>query len=136
MIDKLTKKQRSYCMSHNKGKDTKPEFFVRKLVFSLGYRYRLHKKNLLGCPDIVFGPRKKVIFVNGCYWHRHSCKKGQSLPETRRVFWRDKFDRTIQRDKDNYKELKRLGWGVLVIWECQLGKIEKLEHRIIRFLAN
>ena len=100
-MDNLTKEQRSYCMSRVKGRDTIAEFIVRKLIHSLGYRYRLHRRDLPGCPDIVFGTRKKVIFVNGCYWHRHKCKKGRSTPETRKDFWLDKFQRTAERDKIN-----------------------------------
>jgi DNA mismatch endonuclease, patch repair protein len=134
MSDVLTPLQRHTVMSHNKGKDTSPELFVRKIVCSLGYRYRLHKKDLQGCPDIVFPKRKKVIFINGCFWHRHSCKKGRSMPVTRKKFWQHKFEGTIKRDKKNKRELKKLGWKVLVIWECQIKKPEKVIYRITNFL--
>jgi len=134
MTDKLTQLQRHICMSHNKGKDTIPEIIVRKLTHSLGYRYRLHRKDLPGCPDLVFPSHKKVIFVNGCYWHRHSCKKGCSMPETKRLFWQSKFDKTIRRDEQNIKTLKKQGWDVLVIWECQLKDMEKAQNIIVKFL--
>ena len=136
MADKLTKRQRYICMSHNKGKDTKPELIVRKLIYSLGYRYRLHRKDLPGCPDIVFGPREKVIFVNGCYWHRHNCKKGRSTPETRKDFWREKFQRTVERDRGNIKALKNGGWGVLVVWECQIKRQGQLVGKLKQFLGK
>lgn len=134
MSDSLTKSQRRICMSHNKGKDTNPETVVRKLLFSFGYRYRLHRIELPGCPDIVFKRQKKAIFVNGCYWHRHTCKKGRSIPETQKAFWQTKFARTIERDKENYKALRKLGWKILVLWECQLSDLTKLKLKIISFL--
>lgn len=121
-------------MSHNKSKGTSPELFVRKLISLQKTRFSLHRKNLPGCPDIVFPKRKKVIFINGCFWHRHSCKKGISMPATRKKFWRKKFKRTIERDKCNYKTLKKLGWKVLVIWECQIKKPAKITDKIISFL--
>lgn len=134
MVDSLTKTQRKSCMSQNRGKDTSPEVFVRKLLFLLGYRYRLHRKDLPGCPDLVFPGRRKVIFVNGCFWHRHICKKGRSLPETRKEFWQNKFRDTIRRDRNNYKALKKSGWQVLVIWECQLKNLIKLKTILTKFL--
>lgn len=123
-------------MSHNKGKDTRPELVVRKIICSLGYRYRLHKKDLPGRPDIVFVSRKKVIFINGCFWHRHSCKKGQSMSETREKFWQEKFRRTIERDKGNKAELKKQGWRILVIWECQIKVPERIANKIRKFLEK
>jgi DNA mismatch endonuclease (patch repair protein) len=135
MADSLTKSQRQICMSHNKSKGTSPELFIRKIISSLGYRCSLHRKNLPGCPDIIFPKRKKVIFINGCFWHRHSCKKGRSMPATRKKFWQQKFDETIKRDKKNKRELKKLGWKVLVIWECQIKKPEKLISKISKFLC-
>ena len=135
MVDILTKSQRYVCMSHNKGKDTKPEIVVRKLISSMGYRYRLHRKDLPGRPDVVFSSRKKVIFINGCYWHRHKCKKGCSTPKTKHSFWQSKFSKTIKRDKTNYQELSHLGWRVLVIWECQLKDIENVKKKIVKFLC-
>ena len=135
MPDKLNQAQRRICMSHNRGTDTRPEMVVRRLIFSMGYRYRLHYKRLPGKPDIVFPGRKKVIFVNGCYWHRHGCPKGCSVPETNKDFWIAKFDRTIERDKQNLQELSKLGWSVMVVWECEIRE-EKLQKRIQQFLNN
>ena len=134
MVDILTKSQRQFCMSHNKGKDTTPEVFVRKLTYSLGYHYRLHRRDLPGCPDMVFPGKKKLIFINGCYWHRHNCKKGRSIPETRKLFWQAKFKQTIERDKRNQKALKKLGWQIFVVWECQLKDLTKLRTKITAFL--
>lgn len=136
MADSLTKSQRQICMSHNKSKGTSPELFIRKLISSQRYRYSSHRKDLPGCPDIVFPKRKKVIFINGCFWHRHTCKKGRSMPDTRKKFWQQKFKRTIERDKQNYKALKKLGWKVFVIWECQIKKPEKLIGKISKFLKK
>ena len=134
MADTLTKTQRHYCMSQNKGKDTKPELFVRSVLYSMGYRYRLHYGDLPGKPDIVFPGRRKIIFVHGCFWHRHRCKKGASFPETEREFWQAKFQKTIKRDKTNQNVLKKNGWEYLIIWECQLKKTDALLSRIEGFL--
>jgi DNA mismatch endonuclease (patch repair protein) len=136
MSDVLTKSQRYIVMSHNKGKDTGPEVTVRGLVHCLGYRYRLHRRDLPGCPDMVFPSKKKVIFINGCYWHRHNCKKGRSMPATRKRFWQSKFKKTIERDRKNIKILKRLGWKILVVWECQTRDCKKLIGRIEGFLKS
>jgi DNA mismatch endonuclease, patch repair protein len=134
MVDTLLKSQRQICMSHNKSKGTSPELFIRKLISSQRYRYSSHRKDLPGCPDIVFPKRKKVIFINGCFWHRHTCKKGRSMPATRKKFWHQKFKRTIERDKRNKNELKKLGWKILIIWECQIKKPAKITDKIISFL--
>jgi DNA mismatch endonuclease (patch repair protein) len=134
MVDTLTILQRQLCMSRNKGKNTSPELFIRKLVSLQKLRFILHKKDLPGCPDIIFPKRKKVIFINGCFWHRHSCKKGRSMPATREKFWQQKFKRTIERDKQNFKALKKLGWKILVIWECQTKRPEKITDKITSFL--
>ncbi|MGA2915455.1 MAG: very short patch repair endonuclease [Sedimentisphaerales bacterium] len=136
MADTLTQAQRRLCMSQNKGKNTIPEVFIRKVTNSLGYRYSLHRKKLPGCPDMVFPKRKKVIFINGCFWHRHTCKKGRSMPATRKKFWQQKFKRTIERDKKNKNELKKLGWKILVIWECQIKNRQKIIDKISNFMRG
>lgn len=136
MPDTLSGEQRKRCMSRNRGKHTSPEIIVRQLIYSLGYRYRLHRKGLPGCPDIVFSAKKKVIFINGCYWHRHTCKKGRSKPETRKDFWQTKFFRTKQRDKATRKKLKNIGWQILTIWECQIKNVEKLKKMVTEFLEK
>lgn len=137
MVDVLTEKQRQYCMSRIKGKNTKPEMIVRKLVFALGYRYRLHDGKLPGKPDLVFAGKRKVIFVHGCYWHRHNCKYGKVMPQTRKKFWEEKLAGNKERDKKNVRELKKLGWDVLIIWECETKDTlisEKLVEKINGFL--
>ncbi|MCK4788840.1 MAG: DNA mismatch endonuclease Vsr [Desulfobacteraceae bacterium] len=136
MVDVLTKKQRSFNMSRIRSTDTKPEMVVRKLVHSLGYRYRLHVRALPGCPDIVFASRQKVILVHGCFWHRHRCKSGSPKPKTREGFWKKKLADNKARDARHRRELKQLGWKVLTIWECQTSPrhIKKLEERIICFM--
>ena len=135
MVDVLTPEQRQYCMSRIRGKDTKPEMIVRKLVHALGYRYRLHRHDLPGCPDLVFPGRRKVILVHGCFWHRHRCRYGQVMPATRRRFWREKLESNRARDALNRRRLRRLGWQVLVVWECQTRNSAGLLDRIVRFLG-
>jgi DNA mismatch endonuclease, patch repair protein len=121
MTDVHTKSQRSFNMSRIKGKDTKPELIVRSFVHRLGYRFRLHCKNLPGKPDIVLPRHKKIIFVHGCFWHMHNCKKGRVKPATRTQFWENKRTGNKERDRWNIRALKKLGWDVLVVWECQVG---------------
>lgn len=135
-MDTLTPKQRSHLMSRIRGKDTTPELVVRRLVHSLGYRYRLHVRKLPGCPDLVFPSRCKTIFVHGCFWHRHSCRKGRSIPSTRKGFWQKKLNGNKQRDRKTKQCLKKLGWDVLVLWECQTKRPEPLVERIIAFLEG
>jgi len=117
-------------------KNMRPELIVRKLVFALGYRYRLHARELPGCPDLVFRPRRKVIFVHGCFWHRHpnpTCVLAR-LPKSRLDFWLPKLEGNRERDEKNNKALRREGWKVLTIWECELRNTRRLETRIRRFL--
>ena len=123
-------------MSRIQGKDTKPEMIVRKVVHRLGYRYRLHQKDLPGKPDLVFRKYQSVIFMHGCFWHTHKCKYGKVKPKKNSAFWDNKRKRTVQRDKENLKALKKLGWNVLVLWECQLKDIETLQSEIISFFEN
>ncbi len=136
LTDNLTKGQRAHCMSQVKGKDTRPELVVRRLVHALGFRYRLHRHDLPGCPDLVLPSREKAIFVHGCFWHRHRCRKGQSMPSTRRAFWRKKLEGNRTRDQLNRRVLRRKGWDVLVIWECQTKDIKRLAEKLIGFLEN
>lgn len=122
-------------MSQIKGKDTKPEMIVRSLIHRLGFRFRLHQKNLPGKPDIVLARHKKIIFVHGCFWHMHNCKKGKSTPQSNVVFWRKKRTGNMKRDKRNIDILKSLGWEVLILWECQIKKPEVLFRKLHSFLA-
>ena len=116
-------------------KDTKPEMLLRRLVHSMGYRYRLHVKDLPGKPDLVFRGRKKVIFVHGCFWHQHAnCREGR-VPSSRKSYWEPKLARNKQRDEEHLKELKRLVWRTMVIWECQLRDPAELHYKVSTFLA-
>lgn len=124
-------------MSRIRSKDTKPEMRVRRIVHGLGYRYRLHASDLPGRPDLVFRPRRSVIFVHGCFWHRHEgCSRNRipKLPE-RREFWRHKLNGNARRDRLNQAALRRMGWDVLVIWECETKDIDRLVERIREFLG-
>lgn len=135
MTDRVSKEKRSEIMRAVKSKNTTPEMTVRKLVFSMGYRYRLHRKDLPGSPDLVFPGRKKVIFVHGCFWHGHGCKKG-APPKSRQDYWMSKITTNKIRDKMVQALLKRQGWGVLVIWQCQLPKGQQLSRNIQRFMEK
>ena len=126
--------QRSRNMSAIKSKNTKPEIFVRKLLHSKGYRFRLHKKDLPGSPDIVLPKYKTVIFVHGCFWHRHQNCKYASNPKTRREFWEKKFKENIERDKKTQEKLKNLGWKTKIVWECEIKKQDKLIKKLEDFL--
>jgi DNA mismatch endonuclease, patch repair protein len=123
-------------MSHISGKNTKPEIIIRKLVFSLGYRYRLHKKDLPGKPDIVFPKYKKVIFINGCFWHSHNKCSRSKLPGTNKKFWLEKISANKKRDKINHGKLKKSGWDYLIIWQCEINKknLQKITKKISHFL--
>jgi DNA mismatch endonuclease (patch repair protein) len=137
-MDTLDKAQRSERMSLIRGRDTKPELIVRRLLHSLGYRYRLHRNDLPGHPDIVFGKRRKVIFVHGCFWHRHGdpgCRLAR-LPKSRLEFWVPKLTANAERDAKNQESLVRAGWAVLLVWECELSDSEHLENKLTRFLEG
>jgi DNA mismatch endonuclease (patch repair protein) len=121
-------------MARVRSKNSRPELAVRKLVFGLGYRYRLHMRELPGCPDLVFRPRRKVIFVHGCFWHRHPNCALARMPKSRLEFWRPKLEGNRERDDRNKKALAREGWKVLTIWECELDNAERLRKIIRRFL--
>src|SRR3989339_2143356 len=130
-LDPLTPMQRSIQMGLVKAKDTKPELLVRRVVYALGYRYRLHKRDLPGCPDLVFGQRKKIIFVHGCFWHRHNQCSRCRLPKTRKLFWHTKLQGNRRRDLRAQKLLVKQGWKFLVIWECETENVENI-RRIVR----
>jgi DNA mismatch endonuclease (patch repair protein) len=131
--DPLTKAERSERMSRIRNADTKPEMIVRRLVHAMGYRYSLHARDVHGNPDLVFRPRKKVIFVHGCFWHQHGCRQYRQ-PRTKRSFWEPKLAKNKERDAEVKRQLRGLGWGVMVIWECQVRKEGVLRSRIKRFL--
>ena len=124
--------QRSRNMSAIKSKNTKPEIAVRKLLHSMGFRFRLHRKDLPGSPDIVLPKYKTVIFVHGCFWHRHENCKYATTPKTRKEFWEKKFRENINRDNLNQANLSLKGWKIIIIWECQLkGDIKKLIRELL-----
>jgi DNA mismatch endonuclease (patch repair protein) len=125
MADVHDKKTRSYNMSRIKGKDTKPEILVRKFLFSKGFRYRLHDKGLPGKPDLVLPKYKTVIFVHGCFWHGHEGCKYAVIPKTRTEWWRNKIGQTKIKDGENIFALKRMGWKVIEVWECELKKDQR-----------
>ena len=125
---------RRRTMQAVKSKDTAPELTVRRLVHGMGYRFRLHRKDLPGKPDIVLPGRRKVVFVHGCFWHGHSCPRGAREPKNNARYWRDKIDRNRTRDSSCLRQLETLGWKTLVIWECQLRSEARLTTRIRRFL--
>lgn len=121
-------------MSRIRSKNTRPEMLVRRLVHRMGYRYRLHRRQLPGVPDLVFAYRRKIVFVNGCFWHRHKNCRRASTPATRRAYWQQKFKRNKARDQSNLRKLRRLRWKILVIWECQLKDHDRLERKLVAFL--
>lgn len=135
-MDKISSEQRSKNMRRIRSKDTKPEIKVRKLIFKMGYRYRLHWKKLPGKPDIVFPGRKKVIFVHGCFWHQHDNRNCNYVhkPKSRLDYWLPKLERNKQRDNENQKEIEDIGWEYLIIWECQINNTDKLREIITNFL--
>lgn len=132
-MDRHTREQRRRNMQAVKSKNTWPELAVRKALFALGYRYRLHRRDLPGAPDIVFPGRKKVIFVHGCFWHGHNCRRG-AAPKSRVEFWSDKLEKNRVRDRRNYEELARLGWRSSTVWECEISDLEGLQGRLKAFL--
>jgi len=129
-----TAEQRSRTMRAVKSADTRPELLVRRAAFALGYRYRLHKKELPGTPDLVFARRRAVIFVNGCFWHAHDCPRGARTPKKNREYWQKKIARNAARDISVRAELKALGWRSLTLWECELKDAARLDQRLRKFL--
>lgn len=135
-MDKLTREERSWNMSRIKGKNTKPELKVRSMLHRLGYRFRLHRKDLPGSPDIVLPKYKTVFFVHGCYWHRHEGCRFAYNPKSRVEFWTKKFKENVKRDQKNLAALGGLGWKVVVIWECELRNIHALKEKIINLFSK
>ena len=135
-MDKLTPERRSENMRRIKSKGMKPEMTVRKLAHRLGYRFRLHRKDLPGKPDLVFPGRRKVIFVHGCFWHQHrdlACRDGRP-PQSNLEYWKPKLERNRDRDESALKELGEAGWQVLTVWECETRNAQELEKRLTEFL--
>jgi DNA mismatch endonuclease (patch repair protein) len=133
MADTRTPEQRRYIMQSVGTKNTGPELALRRLLFGLGYRYRLHSKKLPGSPDIVFPGKKKAIFVHGCFWHGHGCPKGQA-PKSHRNYWQLKLSGNQERDRKKRQQLEALGWSVLIVWQCELKDSESLKQKVVLFL--
>jgi DNA mismatch endonuclease, patch repair protein len=123
-------------MARIKKFDTRPEIAVRRIVHANGYRYRLHVRELPGTPDLVFPRLRKVIFVHGCFWHRHECRDGRKLPTGNHGYWIPKLARNVERDGHHVKSLGALGWNVLVVWECQLARPKELADTLLAFLGG
>lgn len=135
-MDVHTPEQRSRNMAAIRGKDTRPEHIVRSLAHRMGFRFRLHRRDLPGKPDLVFPGRRRVILVHGCFWHVHDCPYGRVRPATNAGFWADKRAGNVARDERNLAALKGAGWGVLVIWECETRDLESLARRLKTFLGG
>ncbi|MCH7535804.1 MAG: DNA mismatch endonuclease Vsr [Bacteroidetes bacterium] len=135
-MDIWTKEKRSEVMSKIRSKNTLPEIQVRKILFSSGFRYRLHVKNLPGKPDIVLPKYNSVIFVHGCFWHLHAGCRDGTIPKTRTTYWKDKLLRNKERDKEHMHELQKQGWRVLILWECEVeNKSEELLEKLNNYLG-
>jgi DNA mismatch endonuclease (patch repair protein) len=135
-MDRLTVEQRSWNMSRIKGKDTKPERRVRSVLHQLGFRFSLKRRDLPGRPDIVLVRRRIAVFVHGCFWHRHKNCRNSVLPKTRSEFWLAKLDGNVERDKRNIMDLKRLGWKVLTVWECEIEDEPRLSQTLLAKLMR
>jgi DNA mismatch endonuclease (patch repair protein) len=123
-------------MQRVRSQDTMPEMKVRRLIFGLGYRYRLHRADLPGKPDLVFPGRRKVIFVHGCFWHGHGCKAGRKRPKTNESYWTKKLERNRGRDVEHDQALRALGWQPLTVWECELKDMDALRAKVQEFLEG
>ena len=132
-MDRLTPERRSWLMSRIGSKNTEPEVAFRSLIHRLGYRFRLHRRDLPGTPDLVLPGRRTVVFVHGCFWHGHACKR-EKMPKSRMDYWGPKIEANRQRDRKKARALRALGWRVITVWECELRNPDKLSTRIVRLL--
>ena len=123
-------------MARVHSRDTSPEMLVRRLLHRLGYRYRLHVRPLPGCPDLVFPGRRKVLFVHGCFWHGHDCRRGARMPKTNSEYWEQKIGRNKARDLVQQEALAAAGWAVMVVWECETRDVDGLTARLVAFLEE
>lgn len=136
VADRLTPEARSRLMAAVRGRNTTPELAVRRLAHALGYRFRIHRSDLPGKPDLVFPSRRKVIFVHGCFWHRHAGCRKATMPKSQIEFWSAKFARNVERDARNECELRAAGWDVLLIWECETRDIGHMTVTLRDFLGT
>ena len=134
--DTVTPDVRSRMMAGIRGKDTKPEKAVRSALHRLGFRFRVHRKDLPGKPDLVLPKHKAVIFVHGCFWHGHSCKRGNRRPKSNAEYWKEKIEGNVGRHARQLDELAAGGWSALTVWECELGDVRGLEKRLNAFLLG
>jgi DNA mismatch endonuclease, patch repair protein len=130
------RRNRSAIMRAVKGRDTSPELAVRKMLWSIKPGYRVHRKDILGCPDIAFVSQKLAVFVNGCFWHGHNCRRGARIPKSNKGYWIEKISRNRARDKEVRKALRRNGWHILTVWECQLRNPSILEVALRSFVRT
>ena len=135
MADHVTAERRSYIMSRVGQKDTKPELALRRALHRLGYRFRLHRRDLPGSPDIVFPSRRKVVFVHGCFWHGHGCRWGR-LPKSRPEYWKPKIETNRERDKEALSALRDAGWEPKVVWQCELRELDDVIRDVEFFLRD
>ena len=135
MTDVLSAEARSGLMSRIRGKNTKLELTVRRLVWAAGFRYRLHRRDLPGCPDMVFPGQRKAVFIHGCFWHGHDCTDGIRKPKTNQDYWIPKIARNQQRDTENIANLRSAGWDVIVVWECEMNDKARLTKKLQQFLS-
>lgn len=135
-MDVLTPEQRRRCMSSIRSKNTRPEIIVRKMAHRMGFRFRLHRKDLPGTPDLVFPRLRKIIFVHGCFWHMHDCPYGSVVPKTNTEFWQTKRRSNVRRDKENLNTLEKDGWNILVVWECETRNSDALFRILHEFLSK
>lgn len=134
-MDTISPQRRSENMRRIRSSNTQPEMIVRSLLHGLGYRYALHRRDLPGVPDLVFPSRKKIIFVHGCFWHLHaSCVDGR-IPKSRAGYWRLKLLLNVKRDRKNLRRLRRAGWKIAKVWECETSQIDSLRKRLVEFLG-
>jgi DNA mismatch endonuclease (patch repair protein) len=136
MTDRVSAGQRSENMRRIRSANTAPELIVRRLAHSMGYRYRLHRKDLPGRPDLVFGPRRKVVFVHGCFWHQHGACRAGRTPGSNAAYWTPKLQRNVERDRANIQALESDGWTVMVVWECQVKDAATLRSALTAFLQS
>ncbi|MER9467785.1 very short patch repair endonuclease [Mesorhizobium sp. M0482] len=135
-MDRITAAERSVLMTTIRAKGTKPEMVVRRLAHKMGYRFRLHRKDLPGSPDLVFPSRRAVVFVHGCFWHQHPCCRKSQLPTSRQEFWHPKLARNVERDLATVSALRAMGWRVSIVWECEVNNAERLRERLATFLEE
>jgi DNA mismatch endonuclease (patch repair protein) len=136
MMDIFPSEKRSWIMRQVREKNTSPELKVRSLVHRLGFRFRLHRNDLPGKPDLVFPSHKKIIFVHGCFWHGHNCARGHRAPKTNSEYWTEKIQRNTERDIKHQSDLKAMGWDSLVIWECEINNLKIVTEKIYGFLSG